>query len=389
MHKVAFASIWIFIFTIPWQSVVMVPGIGTFSRALGIPVAAIGLFAVLYSQKIRFHTFHLLMVVFFIWASLTYFWSINQDSSKVAIFTYAQLAVMVWLVYQYSTKVKEVHALMHAFVLGALIAICSTIYSYLSGASVAYQRYAASGFDANDMAVIIALSIPMAWYISLNLENKYAITFYRLFPLAALFGILVTASRAGFIVAMIATTYILTTYYFMSFRSRLFVLLAGIVVVIAAFPYLPIESFARLETIGTSISQADIGSRVAIWQAGLAYLSNSTFFGLGSLWGIGAGSFRYAVVPYLGGEYAPHNVYLSILVELGAIAFLMFLTILMYSVKNAMQMPRLQRNLWLTLLAIWSVAAFTLNIEWRKETWLLFALLTAHTAVMKNAESST
>ena len=382
----AFSSIWLLVFSIPWENVIMVPGVGTISKALGLPVVLIGIYTVIYSQKVRFQSIHLLIIVFFVWASITYFWSINQDASQIVVFTFLQLVIMIWLVYQYCTGVKEVHSLMQAYVLGTFVAACATIYSFISGASVAYQRYAPTGFDANDVAVIIALGIPMAWYISLNLENKIIIWFYRIFLVVALYGIILTASRGGFIVSLIAISYIVLTFKFLSFKSKAWVLFATFLMAIVVIPFVPIESLARLGTIQSSINQGNIGGRVAIWQAGLASLSESSNW-LSLLLGIGAGAFRYAVVPYLGGEHAAHNVYLCILVELGAIALLLFAAILTFSVRSAIQMPKLQRKLWLTLLTIWMVSAFTLNLEWQKDTWLLFGLIAVHSSIIHKTKS--
>ena len=70
-----------------------------------------------------------------------------------------------------------------------------------------------------------------------------------------------------------------------------------------------------------------------------------------------------------------HNSYLSVLVELGLIGFILFSLILAIAFVKAWHQPKWQSWFWLTVLAVWSIGAFTLTWEARKSTWLFLSFI--------------
>ena len=393
MRSLALFSIWILIFTIPWENMIMVPGIGTVSRTVGFPVLAIAVLATLYSQKIRVHFIHGLMLVFWIWTSFTYFWTVDTELTEIIIFSFAQILVMVWLVFQWAQRLEDVNRLLTAYVLGCCVSIGATFYSYTMNVMVVYQRYAASGFDANDLAVTLALGIPVAWYLSLGAQKQTTMWLYRLYLPAAMFAIFLTASRAGFLVALVGLSYVLWTYRDLSANNKALFPFFGMVALFIVAPYIPLESLERIQTIGNAVSTGDLNSRTIIWQAGLDGFLNNTYGGDRILWGVGAGAYLPAIAPFLGGDgQVAHNVYLSILVEQGVIGLLLFFAVLGKSWLDTLQMPRRERLLWQVTMLIWAIAAMSLTWEYRKATWLIIALLIAHSAALmrvKRQDSAT
>jgi hypothetical protein len=55
--------------------------------------------------------------------------------------------------------------------LGAYVAIGSTVATYLASGDSGASRFAATGFNENDLGLILALGIPAAWYLA-TFENK-------------------------------------------------------------------------------------------------------------------------------------------------------------------------------------------------------------------------
>jgi hypothetical protein len=325
--------------------------------------------------------------VFAGWAGLTYFWSIEQSESEIAIISFVQQLVMIWLIFQWANKPREINTLLLAYVLGCAVAITGTIVSFINNEQTTYLRYAAAGFDVNDLAVIIALGIPMSWYLSLNTTRIIPIILYRLFPVVAFYAIFLTASRTGFIVALMALVYVMWSYPRLGMRSQMLLPAAAVSICIAYAILVPAESLERIMTLGDQISTGNLNSRVDIWRAGLEVLNGGSYWGIDSLWGNGVGTFRVAVAPFRGGvPAAAHNVYLSILVDLGLMGLVMFGVILTLVTYDAFTMPSRERVLWLVLLLQWSMAAMTLNWFMHKGTWLVFGLLIAHSYSLKGHE---
>jgi O-antigen ligase len=362
----------------------MLEGIGTISRAIGIFVIGVAAVATLYTQTFRRHIIHGFMLAFGIWGGLTYFWSIDQSETEIAIFSYAQLLVMTWLIFQWTKNHHELIALFLAYVLGCWVAIGGTVFSYLQDAQTVYLRYAASGFDVNDLAVIIALGIPMSWYLSFNTSKMITTVFYRLYPAAAFFTIFLTASRAGFILALISLIFIIGTYPSLAARNKIILPAAAVIIILSFVPLVPIESVERIMTIGHQLSSGDLNARVNIWQAGLEIFNQRSHWNLDFLWGKGLGTFYFAVAPFFGGlPAASHNVYLSILIELGVVGFLIFSSIIAISIHEAILMPKIERLLWIVLLLQWVTASMSLSWLMHKCTWLLFGLLIAHACSLR------
>jgi O-antigen ligase len=141
---------------------------------------------------------------------------------------------------------------------------------------------------------------------------------------------------------------------------------------IAFFYVTPAESIARWSTIGSEITHGSLNSRLYIWEIGLKVAARNP------LLGVGAGAFRIGVERQLGSPMAPHNVYLSILVEQGVIGLTLFLTLLGVFMWKIFQIKGLERLFLFFLLGMWMLSAMSLNWEWRKQTWVLFTLIFAH-----------
>jgi len=89
--------------------------------------------------------------------------------------------------------------------------------------------------------------------------------------------------------------------------------------------------------------------------------------------GVGAGAFRFAVEPLLGLAAAPHNVFLSIAVELGLPGLAIWLLFVVLSCIGVLRLPFPERQLWLVVLMVLALGFFSLNFEWRKTSWLMLA----------------
>jgi len=223
MKLMGLAFIWLFVFFIPCESVVMIPGVGTVSRMVGLQSFTVGMIATLYLNRIRtLLAVHWVLFVFMLWSLLTYVWSINPEQSLVRCWTYGQLMVMVWLLWQWTPDVFSIMRLFMAYVAGAYVSIGFTFYNFLSNKQVVWQRYSATGFDPNELGLILALGIPISWYVSLKAEKFWQIIAFRFYFIAAASAIVLTASRMAVITAILASLFIIFTFTHLSNKSKIF-----------------------------------------------------------------------------------------------------------------------------------------------------------------------
>ena len=386
--RFAAGSIWILIFTMPWQDMLMLPGIGTVSRFAGILVIGVSLFAALYIQQVRVHLLNLAMFLFWAWGTMSYLWSVNPEGALTNIVSYFQIMLMMWLIYQWTVRPGQIAGFLAAYVLGCFVSIGATLYAYVYNIESAYQRFAAAGFDPNDLAVIISLGIPMAGYLATEKGHAALLWLWRGYPLLALGVVFLTGSRTGFLVALLGCSYMLWSYRDLSLPGRVVLPLLGVIALLFLLPHIPVDSLERIHTIGSAVSSGDLNYRTRIWSGAMEVLRNAPSSGLGVIWGTGWDGFPVVVTPYIGEPYVSHNAYLSILVEVGLVGFTLFTLIVAVVLWRVVGMPRRERVLWLTLLAMWAIGAMVLNWEFRKETWFLFALAVTHATVLGEAATA-
>ncbi|HHS83618.1 MAG TPA: O-antigen ligase domain-containing protein [Gammaproteobacteria bacterium] len=389
MDKLATLSIWVLIFTIPWQDMLMLPGIGTVSRFVGILVIAISAFATLYVQYARVHLLNLAMFVFWAWGTTTYLWSVDPEGTQIAIVSYFQIMVMMWLIFQWTTRPEDISRFLSAYVLGCYVSVGATLFAYIYNVESAYHRFAAAGFDPNDLAVIMSLGIPMAGYLAVVGRSDRLVWLYRAYPLLALVVVFLTGSRTGFLVAILGCSYMLWTYRDLSLQNKIIFPVSGLIALLLLLPYIPVESLERIHTIGSSVSSGDLNYRTRIWAGAMEALGDASYGGLSILWGVGWDGFPTVITPYLGVPFVSHNAYLSILIEVGLVGFVLFMLIIAMVLRYVLQMPGRERGLWLVLLSMWAIAAMVLNWEFRKETWFLFALAVAHANAVTKGRTAT
>ncbi len=386
LPKIAFISLWLFAFTIPWENIVVLPGIGTVGRFVGIVAFAAGFLAALDAGRHRrLCGSHALMGMFVLWGSLTYFWSVAPDRTVEEITTFIQLLGMVWLFSQFASEPREQHSLMQAYVLGTYIAAGGSLVSYMTGTAAHYNRFSAYGFNPGELGLTLALSLPMSLYLS-TLEKRPLVAWvYRLQVLAAMGAILLGAARGALIAAIVALMIIPCLFSRWNTGQKLAVVLlicAGIV----ASPFaVPESSWKRLQTIGDEISYGTLNQRTSIWKAGVDLLREQP------ITGVGIGAYAPAVQRVLGTPVQPkqtegnlnvvelvaHNSFISVMVEQGTIGLAIFLTLLLALFLRAFHMRGPARSFWVVSMLSWSIGVMDLTWEFRKPTWFLFGLLAA------------
>ena len=397
LNRLAFAALWLLIFTIPWEKSVVLPGIGTVARLVGVCAFALGALTALVQKRIRTPNLALqAMVAFLFWTLATAFWSMELDATYYYVWTMAQLVVMVWLVWELDDSGERQLYLMQAYVFGTMVSGVYTVISYfenqqaLGGAF--YGRYAAGGFNPNDLGLTIALSIPISYYLMLKSGSKMG-WLYRAQIVLAIATIGLTASRSALVAGTVALLIIPCTIRWLSPSKVWANAVIALLLVAFAGSLIPASSLARLSTTGDSILKGTMNDRTFIWNAGATVFWSHPFAG------VGAGAFATAVEPLIGvppsrsieqyeetnPTYVAHNTFLSVLVETGLIGFAIFCTILLLMLRHILAMPPLEKWLWAVTLLVWVTSVSVATWETRKPTWVVFSLLLAQAATSRQA----
>ena len=164
LGKLAFASLWLLVFTIPWEDAITISGLGTSAHLVGVAAVVLGVLAIIERGTLRRPTTgHLMMALFVMSAAATYLWSLYPEGTLTQTITYIQLLTLVWLIWELATRGMQQRRLMQAYILGTVVSGADTIYNFLAHQQSAYQRYAGARLDANELGLMMALSIPVSY----------------------------------------------------------------------------------------------------------------------------------------------------------------------------------------------------------------------------------
>lgn len=380
MLQVAFYALLAYVFTIPWENIITIPGVGTLSRYVGILAIGISLLAILLSGNFKMHRAHIWALGFVLFSAISFWWTVDPEETMIRVPQYGLLFAFFWALFNVVETPLQARQILIAYVLGAYVACLDTIQNFLSGSTVVYQRYAAANFDPGDLSFVLALAVPMSWYLALNKENSRLVWVYRLYPLMAIAVILLTAARAGLIGVAVGLGFMAITLPRASWRIKGLAIVAVLTALWVIPTFIPQESLDRLATLGEEIGSGTLNDRTNIWNAGFDVFSEHIFLGTGAAT-FGADMEDH---PWFRRWTAPHNLFVGISTEMGMVGIVILFMILLEVFLCAIQMPPLERMLWLTEFVILFLAFMAQNWEFRKQLWFIWGMILTHYKVLWN-----
>jgi hypothetical protein len=373
MYNFVFRLTLILIFLIPWEGAVTFSEWGTLARIIGILAAAFWLGRALSVGGFRRpRLFHMVAFFFILWNVASVFWSFGVDETEERVRTYFQLGILTWMLWDLYRTPVALRLAMEAYVLGAYVAILSTVFNYLTGQPIVDsqgERFAGAGINAVELAVYLALGLPVAYHLATQAKNGpkgilLRIVNYAYIP-ASIFAIMLTGSRTALFAVLPMILYVIGIANRLKPSLRILTISVLLGSLLFSLTYIPQETLERLGTTPNSIAAEDLGGRMELWKGSIAIFLEHPILGVGS------GTLG---LPRLLGTFA-HNSFLSILAELGLIGFVLFAGILAIVTHKALTQMKGLSALWLTVLAIWAIGSFSLTWEFRKPTWLFFSLI--------------
>ena len=369
MRKITFLLSLVLVFTIPWEDSVSATSLGSLTRVVGLAVAGCWLMTIVIEGRFRKpHLFHYLVLLFFLWNFLSVFWSRDMTSTIERLRTYAQVFLLILILWEILQKPEELVAALQAYVFGAYVLIGSTIYNYVNGnVAVAYEgRYSATGVNAVDLALILLLGLPVAAQLFFAGGQEKQGTVLRLINLSyiplAIFSIVLTGSRTSLVAIIPFGAYMVVSPQ-IKFNQKLLLFILLLAALLVLLPFIPSTVLERLGTIGSSIASKDLDGRVKLWADSILLLSSHPILG------IGAGTL-YSTI-----GAAAHNTFISVATETGFVGFGLFIATLGLVVYQTMQLPGGKSGLWLVVLLTWAIGVLSLSWEFRKATWLLLSFV--------------
>jgi O-antigen ligase len=371
MRKLAWFLLVVFVFAIPWEySLDLGPPLGNAGRIAGLLVLLVAVPAAMQAGRVRTPgMMQWLVLALYLWLCCTYFWTIDGAATLAKMRGNFQELMIVWLVWEFAETAGDLKILLRAFIAGSWVLAILTLANFSSVEAIAegQYRFAAYGQDPNDVARFLDLGFPLVALL-VGCERRWLprILAAGYLPLG-LAAVLLTASRAGFLAALVALAGTIVILFRRHARSAIAALLALPAVAAGMWVAVPAQIFERLATIPAQLSYGDLNQRVNIWSAGWRAFVHAPVFGTG------AGTFTDAA--HLSPIDTAHNTALSLAVSGGLCALFLAIAILSLAVRNIAAMRAPLRLAFAVALLAWSVTAIVASVEESRTTWFLFAVI--------------
>ncbi|HEY3488442.1 MAG TPA: O-antigen ligase family protein [Gammaproteobacteria bacterium] len=281
------------------------------------------------------------------WAVLTVplsYWPGGSVSYLVNMF--AKTLIVFWLLTQLVNTLPRLKFVIWSLSLIAIPLALSGVMNLIVGnfaqPGLALNESRIVGYDApltanpNDLALTLNLILPLS--ISLFLASKKPGIRALLLACICLdaIGVVATYSRGGFLT--LAVTVGIYLFTLLKRRHEQHWVLLALFLIVAALPFLPAGYVDRLSTI-TDIESDTSGSAQARWGDTIAALGYVLFH---PIIGAGLGMNMLALNEVRGPTWTEiHNVYLQYAMDLGIPGLILFLMLLIGTIKNMRLVQRL------------------------------------------------
>lgn len=381
--KLALAALCLMVFAVPWEEAIVLEGVGSVARLVGFAAAGLGIISLSEGRWLRMRPPSVplaLTAAYAAWLALSYFWTVDPDASREGLITMAQLLLLVWLVWQLCEGDRARNALLQSFVLGASVVAINVLWVFLFEPETIRidGRIASAGENQNEVATVLGLAMAIAWWLIAERRGALSNAVNFLFLCLAPFALLLTGSRSGVMIALLALVQVPVSAVRLGRGAR-----AGLIVAVAAIAstaaLLPQNLYARalpnlqrISTLGSDLTSSDFTGRAEIWEGGrIAFVARPIV-------GYGNNAFRAAVRPILGNGWAPHNAFLSVAVGTGLVGLGLYTLVLLATLLSQFLLPpspaRLAR---IVLFACLVLAMLPKGAAYDKSTWVILALLTS------------
>jgi O-antigen ligase len=369
MIPVGYVALWIFIFSLPWEAVVITAGTAVVPRLTGAVALGSAVLAVTLTGRLRrWHLFHIAALLFVLLAGLNLFF-FTQGRVPAKYYTFVQLFLVLWMIWEIARSRRAVHGLLLAYVLGAYVAALLTVMVFHSHAG-ALRRYAAGDFNPNWLAMTLVLAVPMAWYLSTVFQQRLLRLVCRAYLPVGLLAVGLTGSRGGMLTAAVALMIVPLSMTRLTLGRLIAAMVTLGLTATVAVIYVPQKVVDRLATTSNAVSTGSFGGRFRFWNAGLEAFAHKPFLGYGP------GGFIRAIYPILGSEsLVAHNSFISVLVEEGLIGLLFYVAMMVAVLRAVLRLPRFERRFALVLLVTLLIAMLPTSWEDRKPVWFILAAL--------------
>ena len=145
MRRAVYLLMLAMVFTLPWENVLSLPGLGRISKLIGLMAAAAWVASVLISGRFREPRItHILALLFVVWNGFSLLWTVDGSATQGRVITYAQLLGLMFVLWDTVDTMPRVRATLTTYLAGSYVTVLALLVGYLvrGAASERYGRVA-------------------------------------------------------------------------------------------------------------------------------------------------------------------------------------------------------------------------------------------------------
>ena len=369
----AFAVI-IFVGSVPLEYSLILPGVGSITRVIGIVMFLAVVVDVVLSGRVReTSAVFVILLVFVLWATASISWSFEPQLSIERSATYLQLFLMTWVMWQYLRTDRDVQRAMQAFVAGALIVAVVTIRDFrainLAALVVTDLRVSAFGQNPNEAGLLLVVALPFALLLQRSSSAGWLRIANGAYLVLGSVAAVLTASRGAVVALAVCGTMMLMLMHSRRRSIRTLFWMLGVVTIAigVAATLVPDIIWSRIGAIVSMLQRMDFNNRMENWLAGLSAFSQHP------LVGVGAGAFEGATAHLIAVPRSSHSTWLGVVVETGVIGAVLWFSAITFMVLRLWRAEDAVRRALLSSVVSMAIGMMILGWDHRKIPWLVFA----------------
>ena len=361
--------LFIFAALVPLEDTLVIPGVGTLSRSIGIVFA--GVYVIPRIGRLSVGALGLAGWALVGWAALSLLWAVRADATLGPLQTLVQLAVIAFLIADVVIhNPTVVRPLLWAYSISAAVtALLGVVAFGLAGFSTSVRIAALAGQNPAQYASLLLPAFIFGLYEAVNRRRVLASASITVLCFA---GIVLSGTRSVWLASVVVIFLLMLPRLG---ARRAFAVLIAVGILALAAVQIPSVSSLIAERVTTATESGGAG-RTDIWSAGLRVFESSPVIG------VGYGNFPYAV----GGTFrsallsvaeltvlAPHSVIVGPAVEIGLVGLVLMALFIFPLILRAGWGP--DGPLVQAILAALMIDALFIDIfGYRKEVWIAIGM---------------
>ncbi|PYO43853.1 MAG: hypothetical protein DMD29_01620 [Gemmatimonadetes bacterium] len=279
-----------------------------------------------------------------LWSALSVPVALNQGLAFQAWTDFARTVVMCLVLAGGLRDERDVERVMLVY-FGATVVYTAVVLSRFQLGADSWRLGRLYNYDANDMATLIASTMPIGLYFVLTRRHLVLRVFAGVGLALLAVGQIRSGSRGGFIALLAVVAFVLLSFTTVPVRARV----AGLVVILAVAGTTASDRYwTQMQTIvhpDQDYNSTSEAGRLQIWKRGLGYMAERPVFGVGMHnFAVAEGTIsplsrlQERGVGVLWG--AAHNSFIQVGTELGVPGLLLFLGVIASAFRSLRRVAR-------------------------------------------------